>query len=631
MLRIAVDTGGTFTDFIISDGNAFHFFKLPSSLSDPAIALVSGIMSCNKNDEDVELLHGSTVATNALLENKFSKTAFVTTIGFEDILHLGRQTRAQLYDLEPSKRDCPISREDCYGIDYLGMPLQLPNLSQYEAVAVCLINSYHSQYEENLVADKILQLVSPLTFVSKSCEVSPEYREYERAMATVVNACIGPVMRHYLQSIFDKTVISKLNVMSSAGGHIDYEEAVRKPILTITSGPAAGVAAGVQLAKECANGKAITLDIGGTSADVCLIDNEPLMTDLSEIAGLTARVHRIDVSAIGCGGGSVAYIDAVGALRVGPQSAGADPGPALYGNGGPCTLTDANIVANRLVVDGFGQKITTDIEHSRQAIFNISKKLDLDLESTAELIIDLANAQMSRAIRKVSSLRGYVPSDFTLIAYGGAGGLHACSVANEISIRRILIPATPGIFSAYGLFCAPYIKEQFKTVLSYSRPAIWHDVFSDLMLSMNSNYSDYDKKCYAGFRYMGQSYEIEVDALGSYDDAVDRFHKEHMRIYSYEKPDREVQWVSARVRLEKMQDEVLFNPFEQLFVQLQSRSVESLWKGDRIVTPVCLRTGISESGEGPLIIVQPDSSTYVAPSWSWKVLGNGVLELIKQK
>lgn len=492
---IGVDTGGTFTDLILilppeESGAPARLVahKLLSTPDDPGQAVVRGVQELagllpEGRRLSLAVIHGSTVATNALLERKGVPTAFVTTTGFEDLLVIGRQARRDLYDLRPP-RTAPLIREDAtFGVrervDAEGNVL-LPLTSEEterivqavidsgaESVAICLLFSFKAPENEAALAEA---LRARGLFVSASHQVLPEYREYERAATTVINAYVSPLMQRYLSSLTEKLTrsgVKRLHVMQSSGGSISPDEAGSLGVHTVLSGPAGGVLGAFHAAKLAGIERIITFDMGGTSTDVSLVDGQIAPTTECEIAGMPLRVPTLPIHTVGAGGGSVAYIDAGGALCVGPRSAGARPGPACYGLGGTePTVTDAHVVLGRLPRESFlGGRMDLDIAAAEKAVTSLARQIGASMEETAWSILQVANAQMERAMRVISVEKGYDPQEFTLVSFGGAGGLHACDLARSLSVPRVLVPQHPGLLSAWGMAVADMVKTYSQGVI----------------------------------------------------------------------------------------------------------------------------------------------------------------------
>jgi N-methylhydantoinase A len=639
VLRVAVDTGGTFTDFVVVKGEDLQIFKVPSTPEEPASALLRGLERVGAGKKDFLLLHGTTVATNAILEGKTARTAFVTNEGFKDLLFLARQTRPNLYDWEPLLPQPPLSPEDCYTIrgrllpdgreliplDETALPELQRKLQGYESVAICLLYSYANPSHERRIAGALQN-----AFLSLSSEVSPEFREYERAMTTCLNGSVGPLMQRYLREIGERSQARSTYLMSSSGGLIPVEKALGLPILSVTSGPAGGVSAGEWLARQLGYERVITLDMGGTSTDVSLIHRKKAFTSLSQIAGLPLRLHRVDIHTIGCGGGSEVWLDPVGALHVGPQSAGAYPGPALYGHGGPFTVTDAHFVLGRLPTAMFagGSGPRLDLAAPLRKASELGGLLGRDPRVIASSAVDSAEAQMMRAIRRVSSERGYDPADFALIPFGGAAGLHACAMAEGLGIKEIIVPATPGVFSAWGLLVAPMVSERSVSVLGQVEPGDWGRVYSDLEEKVRSEggFSSGRALFLAEMRYRGQSYELalvvgerspESSFFRSYEEACADFEEMHENIYGVRREGIPIQWVTARVRLEVPMPPCAVARIAPGASGTPLGEQEVYWQGRWMRFSLWTREEVARRGriQGPALIIQADATFLLAPGW----------------
>jgi N-methylhydantoinase A len=601
-VRIAVDTGGTFTDVVIDDSGTISRFKVPSTPNDPASALLAATAAFRGYD----LLHGTTVATNAILEGKTARTGLVVNEGFRDLLRIGRQTRPELYDWEPKPPHVPINDEDIIvargriGPDGNELePLELPNASQLvgcEAMAICLLYAYANPRHEHEIAK-----LFPNAFVSLSHEVSPEMREFERMCATVLNAGVGPVIERYFSRIRKDSHADRVRIMSSLGGLIDLAEATRMPIRTVVSGPAGGVTAAVALGDRLGISDLIAFDMGGTSTDVTLVkDGIPAMTSIGEIAGLPVRLRRIDVQTIGCGGGSIAALDPAGALRVGPESAGAVPGPALYGGDKP-TVTDANFVLGRLPLDGLTEQgVKVDAGNCTKVTAGLAENLGLPVHDAADAVVQMANNSMAAAVRKVSADRGLNPADFVLVAYGGAGAMHVCEVADRLEITRAMVPVGAGVFSAFGLLGAQDSWEESLGVLGVD--VSWEAAFDQVESRARSKVlATSTIRRIASMRYRGQGHELEVEADDSRSSAEQAFHNLHRKTFGVAF-DRAVEWVAARA-----------------FASGKPGKLP-------ILSPDSARVS-GETVRGRAVIADPDCTTFVAEGWSATCLSDGTLEL----
>lgn len=569
-LTIAIDTGGTFTDCVYRIGGRICVLKLPSTPDDPSRAILEAVVRISKLTPaaTVEVRHGTTVATNALLERKGARVAFVTTAGFEDTLAIARQARPDLYDWN-HHRPAPIT-DLSFGVPERiapdGSVLLAPTKSaldelrrairdsKAESIAVSLLFSFANPAHEQAVAAALQSLRLP---ISLSHQILPEFREYERGSTVALNAYLAPRMQGYIQSL-DRGLArlakrkATLSIMQSSGGILSAASAAREPVRTILSGPAGGVIGALSVARNAGIHRILTFDMGGTSTDVALLDasREPPTTIEGQIAGLPVGVPMLDIHTAGAGGGSLAWMDTAGALQVGPQSAGADPGPACYGRGDRATVTDANLALGRLHPDHFlGGAMRLDESRARLALDAIPTSSFATPEHLAEGILRVANARMESALRRVSVERGHDPRTFTLLAFGGAGPLHACALAEALNVRRVLIPAAPGALSALGILDADLRREFSRTVmLAHGSPQIPH-VFSALESEARDAFRAEGSSPIltrsADLRYHGQGFELRVDWSAS---AVARFHKLHAQSYGYADPTRPVEIVTLRVQ-----------------------------------------------------------------------------------
>ncbi len=488
-LRIAVDTGGTFTDCVWIDpaGGQLRILKIFSTPADPSQAIVEALRKI-AHEGALVLLHGTTVGTNTLLERKGARTALVTTTGFEDVIEIGRQARPKLYDFFFDRVEPLVARDLRFGVEERtacdGEILTAPSLEHLQAlssrvavthpqaVAISLLFSFANPKNELAVAEALRPLGIPLSI---SHEILPEFREYERTSTVVVNAYLQPVMKGYLQRLSSGVANgrARIFVMQSNGGIAALAAAAREPVRTVLSGPAGGVVGAAATARASGFERVIAFDMGGTSTDVSLVDGAIATAVISttndaQVAGLPVGVPMLDIHTVGAGGGSLARFDAGGALRVGPESAGADPGPICYGRGGQPTVTDANLLLGRLQAEHFlGGEFKLDLERTQKITQAWLKKQKsrLTLEQFADGVIRVVNATMEKAIRVVSVERGRDPRDYALVAFGGAGGLHACALAEALGIPGVIVPALPGALSALGILASDVVKDYSRTVL----------------------------------------------------------------------------------------------------------------------------------------------------------------------
>src|SRR6266478_1107696 len=470
--RIAIDTGGTFTDCVWVERGRVRMLKVFSTPADPSEAIAEALRKVGAPDSLI-ILHGTTVGTNTLLQRKGARVALVTTAGFEDAIEIGRQARPKLYDFFFDRVEPLVPVERRFGIEErtasdgkilhaasrkeLAPLLKRLREAHPEAIAISLLFSFANPNNESAVAQACRSLALP---ISVSHEILPEFREYERTSTVVVNAYLQPVVQKYLENLARRA--------QSSRGITALTSAAREPVRTVLSGPAGGVVGAAAMARRSGFERIISFDMGGTSTDVALVDREIRTGSQAEIAGFPVGVPMLDIHTVGAGGGSIARFDAAGALRVGPESAGADPGPICYGRGTQPTVTDANLLLGRLQPDAFlGGEFTLDLERTRRMTSDWLKRqsCSLSLQEFAAGVVRVVNANMEKALRVVSIERGYDPRDFTLVAFGGAGGLHACELAEALGIPRVIVPALPGALSAFGILVSDVVKDYSRTVL----------------------------------------------------------------------------------------------------------------------------------------------------------------------
>jgi len=669
--RIAADIGGTFTDIAcLSPDGVLSTHKIPSTPDDYARAIAEGIRALSAElgiaRDFLDVLHASTIATNAILEGKGAETALVTTEGFRDVLELRRIRVPRLYEplyrkpppLVPRRRRYEISERigpkgevlKALDIDAVHRLAALLAASSVEAVAICFLHSYANPAHEQQVAE-ILRAVLPGRFISISSEVLPEIREYERTSTTVVNAYIGPVVARYLRSLQSRLkedgIGGRLLMMQSSGGTLDVERVIAKPAQVVESGPAAGVVGAARLGLHAGYRDVITFDMGGTTAKASLIeDGKVVGTDEYEVGGgisLNSKLVKgggyalklpvIDVSEVGAGGGSIVRVDAGGALKVGPQSAGAVPGPACYGLGGAePTVTDANVLLGYLNPESLaGGAVRIDLEKARAALAPIAEILKCDVLDAAYGVHRLANATMMRAVKAVSTYRGRDPRDFTLFAFGGNGGVHAVELARELQMHRVIVPPGAGVFSAVGLL---FVDIEVARSAAYLTPIAEADAadvaqrFRQLEASVVAELDDRERatvRWRADLRYAGQGFELGIEvmpgALTDQDLAAIReaFEQEHERTYGHRLVGRQIDFVTLRVigtvahrgpshlaaarhttPAREARRPVYFGPLQGL------RD-----------TPVIGRGGLgAEPFQGPLVIEEYEGTTVVPPDAS---------------
>jgi N-methylhydantoinase A len=661
--RVGVDTGGTFTDLLLADptGQIRVSCKVLSTPDDPGRAVLAGIDRLLDLYEDQagqrqrigQVIHGSTVATNALLEGKADAAAMITTAGFEDLLLLARQNRPELYALSPQRSAPPIPRAQTIGVDErlaydgsvitpltqheIDRVLQALEDMQVASAAICLLHSYANDEHEYALAQAIRAKL-PAMHLTVSSELLPELREYERAATCAANAVVAPTMARYIGKLDETLGNSRLRIMASGGGTLPPRTVIERPIETVMSGPAGGVVGALAMNSH----RIITFDMGGTSTDVSLCDHGPTRTNETTINGLPIRLPIIDIHTVGAGGGSIAWIDDGGALRVGPRSAGAEPGPACYGKQGenPCiaTVTDAHAVLGHLR-DGrqLGEALAIDTAAARYAIGTIAERLNLSIEDTAEGILRVADAAMARAIQSVSVQRGHDAREYALFGFGGAGGLHACRLAELLGMTHVVIPVHGGLLSAYGMLAAPvryaFSHAVLKTVMHdgerYEDPTkdtTVKSVFATLVDRANRAL-DYDglkiEDCYVDLfldlRFAGQSYEL----TSTIDDeflVIDNFLHQHRLAYGYAPEGKPIEILNARISVTSPEIEV-FNTLD-----MPGKATE-LPRGYAIREQMQPRLTIVK---GPLVIEEYAATTVVPNGWFCHVLDDGALSLRKE-
>lgn len=649
VILAGIDTGGTFTDLVaIADGE-FLVHKVPSTPDDPARAVMAGLGEMLGAHAPSLLTYSSTVATNALLEGKGARVALFTNAGFEDLIEIGRQNRTELYALSPSRPAPLVSRAMRHGVAERTLfdgsqlrPLSRAELSRIataarrsraESFAVCLLHSYANPAAEDAIAGALEPLGRPL---SVSHRILAEYREFERLSTTVVNAYVAPAMAAHLEKLRRKLVRTRLRVMQSNGQAVGLDLARAEPVRTILSGPAAGVIGAASLAKSIGADRFITFDMGGTSTDVSLFDRRARIRALSHPNGYAVRVPVVDIHTVGAGGGSIARLDSGGSLRVGPQSAGANPGPACYGRGTQATVTDADLVAGRLVPESFlGGKMAIYAERAEAAIGELARAMQADRARAARGIIRVVNANMERAIRVITVERGFDPRDFALLAFGGAGPMHASELAMDLGVRRVVMPRNPGLLCAWGALGAPPGREysatvmepvaEFARVVRRAQPLLKRARRE--LLAEGVRAGDITEDVFADMRYRGQSYEIEVPVTK---DFVERFHEVHRRTFGHAASEAAVEVVNIRVRSRGAGVETAPRP-----ITVGRRKPAAVFKIETLVgerrrtVPVYSREhlGTGTRLRGPFILVELSSTAYVAPEFTMRVDGFGNLHL----
>jgi N-methylhydantoinase A len=665
-LRIAIDSGGTFTDCVWPDGSDLRILKVFSTPADPAQAIAEAVGKIAGEAQAIVILHGTTVGTNTLLQRKGARVAFVTTKGFEDSIEIGRQQRPKLYDFFFEREAALAPAELRFGIEERtsaeGKVLRAPDPESLarlakqiagqrpEAIALSLLFSFANPQNEQQVAEALAPLDLPL---SVSHQILPEFREYERASTVLVNAYLQPIMQRYLSKLQERLsqksstlpqkrrndgAPARIFVMQSSGGITALETAAEQPVRTVLSGPAGGIVGAAAVAGRSGFDRIITFDMGGTSTDVALVDGRPSTTNEAEVAGLPVRVPVLDIHTVGAGGGSLARFDAGGALRVGPESAGADPGPICYGKGERPTVTDANLLLGRLPADQFlGGEFQLDLPRTQKLVAQWLKEQGskLSLEEFAAGVVRVVNANMEKAIRVVSVERGYDPRQFSLVAFGGAGAMHACELAAALRIPRVIVPAYPGALSALGILISDVVKDHSRTVLlkvgteagsgSNNPPsfpqkkldAIFAELQGEVAAELKKEHWQGRVVCEPScdLRYRGQGYELNL----AYGPALlRRFHAEHERRYGYSSPEREVEIVTLRLRGRVASPEKL----ERLRIHAEEGRLRpataSVYFGGRQHKAQILPRSLVRPGKryrGPAIITEYSATTVVPPSF----------------
>ena len=677
---IGVDVGGTFTDFSVFNletGELFHY-KDSSTPGDPSRAIVKGVKDVleikkAQAQDVVYLAHGTTVGTNALIEKKGARVGLITTEGFKDLMEIGNQKRPSLYDLQAQK-PVPLIPSGCNigvreRIRYDGSvytPLDEENvrqavrqLKQYgvQAIAVCTLFSFINPAHENRIKEIIAEEY-PEVYTTISSELAPEFREYSRMSTTVLNSYLGPVMKKYVNnfqtSVREMGIQAEPYITQSNGSIISIKETIDCPIKCAVSGPSAGVVAASFIGRQCNADKIITFDMGGTSADISLIENfTPQVSNEREVEGYPARIPMINIITIGAGGGSIAQIDEGGALKVGPKSAGAVPGPACYGRGGTQpVVTDANIVLGKLNqkrILGGRMEVYLDLAH--EALDRcICEKSGLSRAQAANGIITVVNSNMVRAVRSVSVEKGYDVREFSLMAFGGAGPLHACEVAKELGIRQVIIPPHPGTLCSLGLLLADTKFDMSRTLILEGKVENlpkFNEQFAD-MIHQGSEALDREgvtkeRRCFefaVDMRYQRQNFEISIPVpTGEMTEqdlrrAIADFHAEHKRSYGYCNEQAPVQFVSYRasaigiIDKPEMAEQPLC-PAAPAPVPLETRSVLFQGESEYRPTPVYRRESFipGQSIAGPCICEQMDTTLVVPESWIIHVDGYGNLKI----
>ncbi len=643
-MLVGVDCGGTFTDFVVCDADGVRFHKQLSTPDDPSRAILNGIRSLGLDAGSLHLVHGSTVATNAVLERKGVRTLFVTNRGLEDLLALGRQVRRELYNLTPEPYGRLLPAEDCLGvggrvdadgclvepIDEESLQALAERAGDYEAVAICTLFSFLNPIQESELAAVLPDHV----FASLSHRVLPEYREYERASTTFLNAYVGPLVQRYLQRLQKRVSPRHLFIMHSTGGVMDVEEAGRHAVRMVLSGPAGGLVAARMVGDQLDRPRLLSFDMGGTSTDVALLDGEPQITSEGSIDGMPVAVPMLDIHTIGAGGGSLAWRDAAGLLRVGPQSAGAEPGPACYGRGGEHpTVTDAHVVLGHIPPSArLAGRMPLDVEAAHAAVAGLGREFGLDAPAMAAGIIRVAEENMAAALRVVSVQRGHDPAGFALLCFGGGGGLHACALAESLGMHEVILPAGSGAFSALGMLAG-----RRQCDLSRSRRLVLDDaqamseaegLFLELESEAQQRMPDLQlhTERLADIRYIGQGFHLTLPWENDVQRLQQRFAEAHEKAYGHALQ-RGLEVMTLRLRAWADTPPLRLPELAQAGSEARpsghshviSHGEVPHYQRGSLLPGHCLR--------GPALVLEDTATLWLAPGWQARVSPHGHLLL----
>jgi N-methylhydantoinase A len=665
-LRIGVDVGGTFTDVCLFDEHTgqVHVEKVASTPEDASIGICQGLKTVLDQigaggREVIYLAHGTTVATNTLIQHNGARTGLLTTNGFKDLLEIARQTRSNLYDLQIDKplplvpRDLRLEVEErVYSDGKILIPLNRKSTeaallklkqAEVESVAVCLLHSYVIPDHEKLIK-QIGSEIFPQAYLSVSHKVASEFREYERLSTTVVNAYLGPIINHYMVSLEKRvkelSIETDVYITQSNGGIISLDRARDNPVRTVLSGPSTGVIGAGQTAAMIGDSSVITFDMGGTSTDVCLMEhNRPHIATQRDIEGYTVKTPMIDVHTVGAGGGSIAWIDSGGHLKVGPQSAGATPGPVCYAKGGQnVTVTDANVVLRTLNPHHLlGGRMPIDAAAAREAIEDLAKKLGMGIMDIARGVISVVVAKMVRAVRVISVQRGYDPRQFTLVGFGGAGPLHAGWIARELNIKKILIPERPGIECAFGILTTDMRSDFTQTHIIAPDPENLSDI-NDILSGLEAQAQEWlsaeklpvnqrEIRHSVDMRYVGQNFELTIPLPGGalnkehFGQLIRDFYDAHERTYGYKTEGEPTQLVTFRVEALGLTPKVSLSPHsldgdDPGRALIDEREVYfGQQDGGTVVCLIYDRDELNPGNRiaGPAVVEQMDSTTVILP------------------
>ena len=647
---LGIDTGGTFTDFVLFDGRALRVHKVLSTPHAPEEAILQGVAEMGVSLGGLQVVHGSTVATNAVLERKGVRTVYITNRGLGDVLTIGRQARRELYNLQPEPQPPPVPRELCLEVDArtgadgsrvsaltdADREILLAQLAELgpESVAINLLFSFLDDEDERTIASWLPNTL----FVSRSSDVLPEYKEYERGIATWLNAWIGPLVDGYLRRLGEGLQPASVTVMQSSGGTVSAAQAGRRAVRLLLSGPAGGLMGARFIGEQAGDSQLLTFDMGGTSTDVALIDGDIQLTSEGHIGPWPVAVPMVDMHTIGAGGGSIAWIDPGGLLQVGPESAGAAPGPACYGRGGTRpAVTDANLVLGRLRPDAFlGGAMTLDTAAARQAVATIATPLGLDIEAAARGIVDIANEHMAQALRVISVQRGVDPRDHVLVSFGGAGGLHVCALAEALGMHRALVPVHAGVLSALGMLAAPRARQLSRTLTGRLQDFTGETLERALQALAESGIeamrdegilaADLDTDFSLDLRYQGQSYTLNLPWEGL-SGTGEAFHLLHNQRYGH-RLGTPVELVNIRCNLHGRPPEIHLPAIEIDAADRMAPRTATL-VGCPEPVPVWPRGQLAAGQvfEGPALVTETVATTWLPGGWVCRVDPAGNLQL----
>ncbi len=637
-MRIGIDTGGTFTDFVALVGGEFSVHKELSTPLDPSIAIYQGIKKLIGDKLDgTYIYHGTTIATNALLERKGSKIVLITTKGFEDVIEIGRQNRKELYNIFEQETKPLVERSYRVGIkeraDFKGNILEQISKAEMlklknkikklkpEAIAISLINSYASSKNELIVENLLKDLGIP---ISVSSRILPEFREYERTSTVVINAYLIKKVFSYMNNLKVRLKQSKIFVLQSNGGLISTEQAGSEPVRILLSGPAGGVVGAFKIAEKVGMNKIMTYDMGGTSTDVSLCDGSIKFSNINTVDNLPVNVPMVDVKTIGAGGGSIAYIDPGGALKVGPESAGSDPGPACYGKGDRPTVTDANVALGRINPDYFlGGEMKIFKDRSARALRKLSKQLGISILELASGIIEVANANMEKALRVISLERGYDPREFALFSFGGAGGLHACELARGLGISKVIFPSNPGVLSALGMLIADYFRDYSMSVFFNSEKDDFQKISKAFRRlerkaekEFTTNHIKYEY--YIDARYKRQSHELIIPFKKGF---IKKFHDEHKKKYGYLQRKNTVEVVNLRLRALRKNVGISIPECTKARRKVEFNKSDIFYKNKNVLSKIYSRDDFYSGYKfrGPAIVLEKTSTLFVTPEFNCQI------------